>query len=73
MLDNVLNIRYDVNIDSSLYWKDHVKVISSKVSRASGFLTASRAVHGLTTVLYNTLPILSLLSTKFFIAASNLL
>ena len=38
-LDNVTNTKYlGVNIDSSLDWKDHINAISSKVSRAIGFL-----------------------------------
>ena len=38
-LDTVMKTRYlGVNIDSSLNWKVHVKVILSKVSRAIGFL-----------------------------------
>ena len=38
-LDIALNTKYlGVNIDSSLDWKDHIEVMSSKVSRAIGFL-----------------------------------
>ena len=42
--DTVMNTRYlGVNIDSSLDWKDHKKAISSKVSRAIGFLKHGRS------------------------------
>ena len=42
-LDTVMNTKYlDVNIDSSLDWKEHIKVISSKVSRAIGFWKHAR-------------------------------
>ena len=42
-LDTVVNTRYlGVNIDSSLDWKEHIKVLSSKVSRAIGFLKHAR-------------------------------
>ena len=42
-LDTLMNTRYlCVNIDSSLDWKEHIKVISSKVSRAIGFLKHGR-------------------------------
>ena len=42
-LDTVTNTRYlGVNIDSSLDWKDHIKAISTKVSRAVGFLKYTR-------------------------------
>ena len=39
-----MNARYlGVNIDSSLDWKEHIKAISSKVSRAIGFLKHARS------------------------------
>ena len=42
-LATVMSTRYlGVNIDSSLDGKDHIKVISSKVSRAIGFLKHAR-------------------------------
>ena len=42
-LDTVMNTRYlGVNIDSSLDWKEHMKVLSSKVSRTNGFLKHAR-------------------------------
>ena len=42
-LDTVMKTRYlCVNIDSSLDWKVHIKVISSKVFRANGFLKHAR-------------------------------
>ena len=42
-LDTVTNTRYlGVNIDSSLDWEYHIKAISTKVSRAIGFLTYTR-------------------------------
>ena len=42
-LDTVMKTRYlGVNIDSPLDLKDHLKVISSKVSRAIGFLNHGR-------------------------------
>ena len=42
-LDTVTNTRYlGVNIDSSLDWKDYIKAISTKVSRAIGFLKYTR-------------------------------
>ena len=42
-LDTVMNARYlGVNINSSLDWKEHIKIISSKVSRAIGFLKQAR-------------------------------
>ena len=42
-LDTVTNTRYlGVNIDSSLDWKEHIKAISSKVSRAIGFLNHAK-------------------------------
>ena len=43
-LDTVTNTRYlGVNTDSSLDWKEHIKAISSKVSRAIGFLKHARS------------------------------
>ena len=42
-LDTVTNTKYlGVNIDSSLDWKEHIKAISSKVSRAIGSLKHAR-------------------------------
>ena len=42
-LDTVVNTRYlGVIIDSSLDWKDHIKIISPKVSRAIGILKHAR-------------------------------
>ena len=42
-LDTVMNTRYlGVNIDSSLDWKEHIKAISPKFSRAIGFLKHAR-------------------------------
>ena len=42
-LDTVTSARYvGVNIDSSLDWKEHIKIISSKVSKVIGFLKHGR-------------------------------
>ena len=42
--DTVTNTRYlGENIDSSLDWKEHIKAISSKVSRSIGFLKHARS------------------------------
>ena len=42
-LDTVTNTRYlGVTIDSSFDWKDQIKAISTKVSRAIGFLKYTR-------------------------------
>ena len=42
-LDTDLNTRYHgVNIDSSLDWKEHMKVISPQVSTTNGFLKRAR-------------------------------
>ena len=42
-LDTVMNTRYlCVNIDNSLDWKERIKVISAKISRAIDFLKHNR-------------------------------
>ena len=54
-LDSAMSTRYlGVNIDSSLDWKEHIKMISSKVSRAIGFLKHARNFipQDITTTLY---------------------
>ena len=42
-LDTVIRSRcLGINIDTSLDWKEHLKIISSKVSRVIGFLKHAR-------------------------------
>ena len=44
-LDVVKKIKYlGVQVDNSLDWKEHIKAVSSKVSRAIGFLKYARNI-----------------------------
>ena len=43
-IEFVLNVKYlGVHLDRNLEWKEHIKVVSSKVSRAVGYLKHARS------------------------------
>ena len=43
-IDNVQNVKYlGIQVDSNLIWKGHIKALSTKISRAIGFLKHAKS------------------------------